>query len=233
MVTYKFTEETEIANAPMSTGLLAKLQKDILTGRFRPGDKLTEQAICKEYEVSRTPVREALRQLEESGLVEMHLNRGAFVVGMSKQDYADLFELRKAYEVQAVRWAIERITDEEMESLEETFEFMEFYTMRNDIDKMLIINAGFHQVIYEAAHNRMLQKTLTSYQTFLKYRDVGRVYESNYLTTVLDEHRAIFKAFIDRDVQAGAEAMERHIDLAKARRISEGEQEKMIQGGEL
>ena len=233
MVTYKFTEETEIANAPMSTGLLAKLQKDILTGRFRPGDKLTEQAICKEYEVSRTPVREALRQLEESGLVEMQLNRGAFVVGMSKQDYADLFELRKAYEVQAVRWAIERITDEEMESLEETFEFMEFYTMRNDIDKMLIINAGFHQVIYEAAHNRMLQKTLTSYQTFLKYRDVGRVYESNYLTTVLDEHRAIFKAFIDRDVQAGAEAMERHIDLARARRISEGEQEKMIQGGEL
>ena len=233
MVTYKFTEETEIANAPMSTGLLAKLQKDILTGRFRPGDKLTEQAICKEYEVSRTPVREALRQLEESGLVEMQLNRGAFVVGMSKQDYADLFELRKSYEVQAVRWAIERITDEEMESLEETFEFMEFYTMRNDIDKMLIINAGFHQVIYEAAHNRMLQKTLTSYQTFLKYRDVGRVYESNYLTTVLDEHRAIFKAFIDRDVQAGAEAMERHIDLARARRISEGEQKKMIQGGEL
>ena len=137
---------------------------------------------------------------------------------MSQQDYEDMFELRKAYEIQAVRWAIQRITDEEMERLEETFEFMEFYTMRNDIDKMLVINAGFHQVIYEASHNRMLQRLLSSYQTFLKYRDSGMVYESDYLTTVLEEHRAIFKAFIDRDEKAGAEAMERHINRAKERR---------------
>ena len=218
MVTYKFSEDTEVTNAPMSSGLLAKLQKDILTGRFQPGDKLTEQALCREYGVSRTPIREALRQLEESGLVENRLNRGAFVVGMSQQDYEDMFELRKVYEAQAVRWAIERITDEEMEKLEETFEFMEFYTMRKDIDKMLVINAGFHQVIYEASHNRMLRKLLSSYKTFLKYKEAGAVYESNYLTTVLEEHRAIFKAFIDRDVQAGAEAMERHIENAKKRR---------------
>ena len=218
MVTYKFQENTELTNAPMSTGLLAKLQKDILSGRFRPGDKLTEQALCEEYGVSRTPIREALRQLEESGLVEMKLNRGAFVVGMSRQDYEDMFELRKACEVQAVKWAIERITDDEMEKLEETFEFMEFYTMRQDIDKMLVINAGFHQVIYEAAHNRMLLKMLSSYQTFLRYKDAGTVYDSNYLTTVLEEHRQIFRAFNDMDVQAGAEAMERHIDNAKARR---------------
>jgi len=218
MVTYKFQENTELTNAPMSTGLLAKLQKDILSGRFRPGDKLTEQALCEEYGVSRTPIREALRQLEESGLVEMKLNRGAFVVGMSRQDYEDMFELRKACEVQAVKWAIERITDDEMEKLEETFEFMEFYTMRQDIDKMLVINAGFHQVIYEAAHNRMLLKMLSSYQTFLRYKDADMVYDSNYLTTVLEEHRQIFRAFNDRDVQAGAEAMERHIDNAKARR---------------
>lgn len=223
MVTYKYTEDTEITNAPMSMGLLAKLQKDILTGRFRPGEKLTEQALCKEYGVSRTPIREALRQLEENGLVENRLNRGAFVVGMSEQDYKDMFELRKAYEVQAVKWAIERITDEEMEKLEETFEFMEFYTMRNDIDKMLVINAGFHQVIYEASHNRMLHRMLSSYQTFLKYRNAESAYESNYLTTVLEEHRAIFKAFIDKDVQAGAEAMEKHIDNAKERRCGKGE----------
>ncbi len=229
MVTYKFTEEIEANNAPMSSGLLAKLQKDILTGRFRPGEKLTEQALCKEYGVSRTPIREALRQLEENGLVENRLNRGAFVIGLTEQDYEDMFELRKAYEVQAVKWAIQRITDEEMEKLEETFEFMEFYTMRNDIDKMLVINAGFHQVIYEASHNRMLRKLLSSYQSFLKYKDAGSIYESNYLTTVLEEHRAIFKAFTDKDVQAGAEAMEIHIDRAKARRCGnpEGQQQEM------
>lgn len=218
MALYKFTDNTEVSNAPVSMSLLAKLQRDILMGKFRPGEKLTEQLLCEQYGVSRTPIREALRQLEADGLVENILNRGAFVIGMSQQDYEDMFELRKACEIQAVRWAVERITEEEMERLEETFEFMEFYTMRNDIDKMLVINAGFHQVIYEASHNRMLQKQLSSYQTFLRYRDTGMVYESNYLTTVLEEHRAIFKAFIDRDAKAGAEAMERHINRARERR---------------
>ncbi len=218
MVRYQFTDETEVSNAPMSMSLLAKLQRDILTGKYRPGQKLTEQNLCKEYGVSRTPIREALRQLETDGLVENILNRGSFVIGLSRQDFEDMFELRKAYEIQAVRWAIERITEEEMDRLEETFEFMEFYTMRGDLDKMLVINAGFHQVIYEASHNRMLQKTLTQYQTFLKYRSMDEEYGANYLTTVLEEHRAIFKAFIDKDVKAGAEAMERHINRAKERR---------------
>jgi len=218
MVRYQFGGEGELSNAPMSMSLLGKLQSDILTGKYRPGQKLTEQNLCKEYGVSRTPIREALRQLETDGLVENILNRGGFAIGFSEQDYEDLFDLRKAYEIQAVKWAIDRITDEEMDRLEETFEFMEFYTMRGDLDKMQVINAGFHQVIYEAAHNRMLQKTLTSYQTFLRYQGMNMVYGPDYLTTVLEEHRAIFKAFTDHDPKAGAEAMERHINRAKERR---------------
>lgn len=208
----------ELNNAPLYNSLLGKLQKDILTGKLKPGEKLTEQNLCKTYGVSRTPVREALRQLETDGLVENILNRGAFVIGMSDQDYEDMFEMRKAYEIQAVKWAIERITEEEMDKLEETFEFMEFYTLRDDIEKMLTINTGFHQVIYEASHNRMLQKLLSSYQNFLKYKGMESVYDDNYLSTVLEEHRAIFKAFKDKDVKAGALAMEVHINRAKERR---------------
>ena len=218
MVLYKFSDEMEINNAPLYNSLLGKLQKDILTGKLKPGQKLTEQNLCKTYGVSRTPVREALRQLETDGLVENILNRGAFVIGMTDQDYEDMFELRKAYEIQAVKWAIERITEEEMDKLEETFEFMEFYTLRDDIEKMLTINNGFHQVIYEASHNRMLQKLLSSYQNFLKYKGMDSVYDENYLSTVLEEHRAIFKAFKDKDVKAGALAMEIHINRAKERR---------------
>ena len=140
------------------------------------------------------------------------------MIGMSEQDYEDMFEMRKIYEIQAVKWAIERITEEEMDRLEETFEFMEFYTLRKDIDKMLTINTGFHQVIYEASHNRMLHKLLSSYQSFLKYKGAEAVYEDDYLQTVLEEHRDIFKAFKDKDVKAGALAMENHIDRAKERR---------------
>lgn len=218
MVLYKFSDDLELNNGPLYNSLIGKLQKDILTGKLKPGEKLTEQNLCKTYGVSRTPVREALRQLETDGLVETILNRGAFVIGMSEQDYEDMFELRKAYEIQAVKWAIERITEEEMDRLEETFEFMEFYTLRNDIEKMLTINSGFHQVIYEASHNRMLRKLLSSYQNYLKYKGMDSIYDDNYLSTVLEEHRAIFKAFKDKDVKAGALAMEIHINRAKERR---------------
>lgn len=217
MVLYKHSDVPK-SNVPISSNLFSQLQKDILTGKLKPGQKLTEQAICKEYKVSRTPVREALRQLETEGLVENILNRGAFVVGLSQQDFEDMFQLRKIYEVQAVKWAIERISDEEMDALEETFEFMEFYTLRNDVDKMLTINAGFHQIIYEASHNRMLQQLLSSYQTYLKYLSQEDVYAGNYLTAVLEEHRMIFKAFTEKDVEAGAEAMEKHISNSKKRR---------------
>ncbi len=218
MVLYKHSDSPK-ANVPISTNLYLQLQKDILTGKLKNGQKLTEQVICEEYNVSRTPVREALRQLESDGLVENILNRGCFVVGLSLQDFEDLFELRKIYEIQAVKWAIERITEEEMEALDETFEFMEFYTLRNDIDKMLTINEGFHQIIYEASHNRMLQQFCSSYQTYMKYLRKDEEYPDDYLANVLEEHRQIFKAFIEKDVEAGAEAMEQHITNSKKRRL--------------
>ena len=116
MVLYKHSDEPK-GNAPISSSLFSQLQKDILIGKLKPGQKLTEQAICKEYKVSRTPVREALRQLEMDGLVENILNRGSFVIGLSQQDFVDMFQLRKFYEVQAVKWAIDRITDDEMDAL--------------------------------------------------------------------------------------------------------------------
>lgn len=218
MVLYKHSDGPK-ANVPISTNLYLQLQRDILTGKLKNGQKLTEQVICEEYNVSRTPVREALRQLESEGLVENILNRGCFVVGLSLQDFEDMFELRKIYEIQAVKWAIERITEEEMDALDETFEFMEFYTLRNDIDKMLTINEGFHQIIYEASHNRMLQQFCSSYQTYMKYLRKDEEYPDDYLATVLEEHRQIFKAFIEKDVEAGAEAMERHIGNSKKRRL--------------
>lgn len=218
MVLYKHSDSPK-TNAPISSNLYTQLQKDILTGKLKSGQKLTEQTICEAYQVSRTPVREALRQLEAEGLVENILNRGSFVVGLSRQDFEDIFQLRKIYEIQAVKWAIERITEEEMDALDETFEFMEFYTLRNDIDKMLTINEGFHQIIYEASHNRMLQQLLSSYQVYLKYLRKDDEYPDDYLSTVLEEHRKIFQAFIEKDVEAGAEAMEMHINNSKKRRL--------------
>ncbi|MCR5481255.1 MAG: GntR family transcriptional regulator [Clostridia bacterium] len=223
MVLYKYPGALKENGLPISNSLFFQLQKDILQGKLRAGSKLTEQRICEQYEVSRTPVREALRQLEMDGLIENIPNRGAFVIGFTERDIDDMYELRKAYEMQAVRWAIERITDEEMEELEETFEFMEFYTMKKDIEKMLNINIGFHQLIYKASGNRMLRHMLSSYQIYLKNYRLHRIYEDSYLDTVLEEHRMIFEAFKARDTEGAAKAMEKHMNSAIARRMQEKE----------
>jgi DNA-binding GntR family transcriptional regulator len=196
----------------LSTDLFSRLRQDILIGKYKRGYKLTEQNICTEYKVSRTPVREALRQLEMEGLIETIPNRGAFVLGFSVQDVKDIFELRKSYEIQAVKWAIERITDDELDALEETFEFMEFYTQKNDIEKMLKINVSFHQVIYEASHNRMLRNILASYQQYTEHVKNRIPHADNYLPELLKEHREIFNAFKSKDVESGMEAMGRHMD---------------------
>ena len=163
-------------------------------------------------------MREALRELESQGLIESIPNRGAFVIGFTEQEFYDMYELRKVYEVQAVKWAIERMTKEEFEELEETFEFMEFYTQKNDIEKMLNINVGFHQLIYTAARNRLLKKMLSSYQLYIKYGKKSKTYEDGYLPAVLEEHRAIFEAFRDRNAEAAVKAMENHLDMAIQRR---------------
>ncbi|MBR4020404.1 MAG: FCD domain-containing protein, partial [Firmicutes bacterium] len=118
----------------------------------------------------------------------------------------------------AVRWAIDRITEEEFNELEETFEFMEFYTMKNDINKMLNINMAFHQIIYNATHNRMLNQLLSSYQVYLKYCNPSNYYAPNYLADVLEEHRAIYEAFKARDAEAGALAMTRHMENSRNRK---------------
>ena len=220
MIHLQYLDETKSVNPPLSTDLFTQIQIDILSGKLKSGDKMTEKKICDEYKVSRTPVREALKQLEMDGLIENIPNRGAFVVGLSFDDIEDMYELRKVYEIQAVKWAIVRITEDEMEQLEETFEFMEFYTMKNDIDKMLNINTGFHQIIYNASHNRMLLQLLSSYQVYIKYSRPIISFAPDYLATVLEEHRTIFEAFKSKDPKEGAKAMEYHMNCSMQRKLS-------------
>jgi len=209
---------TPIPNSgSLSSSLFNQLRMDILQGKLKPGEKLTEQRICTEYVVSRTPVREAFQKLENDGLIETIPNRGAFVVGVTDRDIQDMYELRKAYEAIAVRWAIQRITEEEFQQLQEAYEFMEFYTMKRDIEKMLNINMQFHQLIYNAAHNRMLLHTLTNFQIYTKQRRGTKTYADNYLEEVLAEHQEIFQAFAAKDEDAAADAIIRHLDNAKRR----------------
>ena len=209
----------EKSSQPLSAGLYQEIQKDILSGAIPSGSKLTESAVCKRYSVSRTPVREAFRQLESDGLIENVPNRGAFVTGLTKREISDLFDLRTLFEIQAVEWAIKRMDEEDIEKLRETIEFMEFYTLKEDAAKVLSFNSRFHSLIYEGTGNRKLQRSLEVYQTYLKYSAPHRSYTESDLKTILEEHRAIYEAFESRNAAAGRKAMEYHMEQSKLRRM--------------
>ena len=194
------------------------IEIDIITGRIPAGKRINEQDICKAYNMSRTPVREILRRIEGNGLVKSIPNRGVFAVGLTADDIDDLYYLKTILEVQCVRWAVERIEDYQMELLGETFDFMQFYTMSNDLEKILRINEGFDSIIYNAAHNKELEARLLRYNFLIKHANADIKYPLNYLPTVLEEHRAIYDAFTAKDPDAGAEATEIHLYKSMLRR---------------
>lgn len=211
----------DTTNQPLVTSLFQLIQKDILSQNFSENEKLTEQSLCKKYNVSRTPVREALRQLEADGLVENIPNRGSFVIGLSKRDISDLFDLRALLEVQGVEWAIKRMSDEELDALREKIEFMEFYTLKDDTEKVLKFNSEFHNLLYAGTQDRMLQKMLNTFQVYLKHSAPAQSHTGDYLKTILEEHKAIFKAIEQRNIPAGKKAMEQHMKESKLRRMVE------------
>lgn len=194
------------------------IEIDIITGRIPSGKRINEQSLCKAYNMSRTPIREILRRIEGNGLVKSIPNRGVFAVGLTQEALDDLFYLKTILEVQCVRWAVERIEEHQMDLLEETFDFMQFYTMSNDLDKILRINEGFDTIIYNSAHNKELETRLNRYNFLIKHANAEVKYPLNYLPTVLEEHRAIFEAFKSKNPDAGAEATEIHMYKSMLRR---------------
>jgi DNA-binding GntR family transcriptional regulator len=211
--------ESEGSPHSLSADLFLRLREDILSERLHPGEKLSEQRVCETYKVSRTPVREALSRLAAEGLLEIIPNRGAFVLGFSRSDMDDMFALREIYELQAVRWAIGRITEERLTEIDEIMEFMEFYTMKRDTKKLMEINTNFHQLIYMASECRMLRHILSSYQIYIRHSRLTKAYSTEELPAILAEHRRVATAFRAESAEEGVRAMREHIENSRRRAI--------------
>ncbi len=191
---------------------------DILTGIIPDGKQLVEQQLCDRHHISRTPAREVLKDLQALGLIEIIPNRGAFVTAIGHRDVDDLYYMKSLLYPQCIRWAIERITDEEFAMLEDAFSFMRFYAPTEDIEKIQRIIHGFNAIIYNASHNKELETTLLRYDFLIKYANRGVRYPLDFMPSVLDEHRAIFEAFQQRNPEMGEEAAQIHAYKSMMRR---------------
>ncbi len=200
------------------TDEIADIIRDrILKGEYKIGEKIKETQIASELKVSRTPIREAFKQLENEGLIDYIPNRGCFAKGFTKQDIEDIYAVRKALEILCVEWAVSRITEEQIQNLQDQCDLMEFYTVRQDEKKVLEINTGFHDIIYNATGSRFMAQVLRSYKEYIDQTRKALYYEPDYLDEILEEHRSILTAIKNRDAEEGKSAMSRHLDGSKRR----------------
>lgn len=143
-------------NYSLSARVYNHIRDGILAGTFAKGDELKEKNIGDELGVSRTPVREALRQLELEGLVSIIPNKGAFVEGVSTDDIRDIYEIRALLEGLCARWAATRISDELMAAMEENIYLTEFHEKRAMQRSFLSWTIGFMNCCMRPAEARNL-----------------------------------------------------------------------------
>ncbi|MGI6733549.1 MAG: GntR family transcriptional regulator [Anaerovoracaceae bacterium] len=193
------------------------LRERILKGEYGIGERLKENQIANELKVSRTPIREAFRQLEKEGLIESIPNRGSFAMGLTKQDVRDIYAVRAAVEALAVEWAVDRIGEDEIFRLQDAFDRMDFYTRKQDSRKVMELNRTFHEIIYSASGSRFLAQILKSYQEYVEKTRKATVYCSDNLPIILEEHRQILTAIQERNKEKAVELISLHLSNSKNR----------------
>ncbi|MCP1674845.1 DNA-binding GntR family transcriptional regulator [Natronocella acetinitrilica] len=196
------------------------LEDGIINGDFSPGEQLDIPSLASRFQVSRTPVREALQQLSISGLVTVIPKRGTFVAQVGLAELIQMFEVMAELEGMCGRLAARRIEMDQLEALEEALHACERAASQGAADEYYYENATFHSCIYDASQNQFLAGEAKRLRHRLKpYRRL-QLRVSDRINRSLDEHRAIFEAIRDGDGEAAEQLMRDHV-LIQGERFSD------------
>lgn len=196
---------------PLRDVVFNTLRQAILRGELKPGERLMEIALANRLGVSRTPVREAIRMLELEGLVIMIPRRGAQVAQITEQDLNDVLEVRLGLEELAVRFACERITDEEIKALGLAVKEFEKKMSNNDLSAQAEADVKFHEIIYGATHNQRLVQIINNIREQMYRYRIEYLKDVESRKTLVKEHYEICDALKRRDAESAVEKMCIHI----------------------
>ncbi len=191
--------------------VFSKIREDILSGNYSEHDELREAAISKELGVSRTPVREALRQLELEGLVTIIPNKGAYVNGITARDIYDIYVIRSYLEGLCAKWACEHITDEQIEELEEITYLCEFHIQKEHWDQIFELDNRFHLLLYEACGSRILEHILADYHHYVERVRKNTLSSKERASMACQEHKAILESVKNKDEDKAEKLANDHI----------------------
>jgi len=192
----------------------SKIRGDILEGKYKNNDELRELAIGEELGVSRTPVREAFRQLELEGLIRIVPNKGAYVTGITAKDVKDIYMIRSKLEGLAARWAVSNMTPEQMEEMEENIYLSEFHASKGHNDQIAELDNRFHEILYEACNSKMLENQLREYHEYVQRVRRKTLADNHRSTASTNEHKEIMEAIKSKDKDLAEQTANRHIQNA-------------------
>lgn len=199
---------------PLREIVFESMRDAILSGVLQPGERLMEIQLAEEMGVSRTPVREAIRKLELENFVVMIPRKGAYVAGVSSKDVADVFEIRSALEGLAAGLAAERVTEEELEQMEQVL-FYRAVEGEMDLEQIVQSDTDFHALVYKASRNdRLIQILANLREQIQRFRSTSLAVPGRNKLAI-EEHRAIVEALRNHNVEEAQALAMAHIVTAE------------------
>jgi DNA-binding GntR family transcriptional regulator len=204
-------EIISIPRANLHEQVTRRLRQMLVEGRIAPGAKLNERELCEVLDVSRTPLREAIKMLAAEGLVELLPNRGAIAVQLTEDDVRNTFEVMAGLEGQSGELAAQRITDAELAEIRAMhFEMMAAYT-RRDLSNYYRLNALIHGAINAAAKNPVLSATYDRVNARLQALRFRSNQNEEKWTSAMREHDQMIEALATRDAAAMRAVLASHL----------------------
>jgi len=204
-------EIISIPRANLHEHAAKRLRQLLVEGRIAPGAKLNERELCEALDVSRTPLREAIKMLAAEGLVELVPNRGAVAVKLSEDDVRHTFEVMGGLEALSGELAAQRITDEELAEIRAMhFEMLAAYT-RRDLSNYYRLNAQIHQAINAAAKNPVLAATYDRVNARLQALRFRSNQDGEKWKSAMKEHEQMVDALSRRDPAAMRAVLAAHL----------------------
>lgn len=191
-----------------------KLENDIIQGVYPRGEILTELKLVDQLGVSRTPIREALRRLEQERLIE-DTGKGSRVVGITEEDLEDIMNIRQRIEGLAAYYAAKNMTPEGLAELTHIVDLQDFYYDKGDAEQLRQVDEQFHDLICYLSKRTVIMDTLIPlHRKTRRYRRISMEDWSRTVNT-RKEHKAIFNAMASGDADLAESLMAKHIENAK------------------
>jgi DNA-binding GntR family transcriptional regulator len=196
----------------------ASLREAIFNGYFEPGEKLDQDRIAEELEVSRTPVREAMRRLESEGFVEVRPHYGAFIAKVSRQDIREVYEIRRVLEAEVVRQVTPLMPESVLDELDRSLTETQAQFEAGDSAKHFESDVYFHETIANFIENRLLKEVIDGLTNRVSVvRRFAELQPGPHLVESFKEHRALLQAIRQRDPEEAAELMRVHLERSALR----------------